>query len=312
MKLRQAPIKLSIALWAMHANIVFAMKGPDACDFDEYCGSSSSNFDPFEFLVVLAIVLVWWNQSFSSVKSRLWFTGIVGGGGLLLVFNTHKFFAIFAGCVFILLTVLSWVYCKDEQNESDSLPSKNITKTPPTTKEYVAKSFMFDQGHKPCVTDAVKVAVGDINKRAIERLKKSHTYKKWSFFTPTQSIKNNLTGKIYIQGEYEFSPLRGEPGIRILADGKDSWAAHVDTEYINEEVMSEQEQDKSTENLTSDSTNPKVKFEKLKSQPLKKVTGNTYISKPCPFCGGQIAKQTMICEQCGTGFPKNPENHSYD
>ena len=56
----------------------------------------------------------------------------------------------------------------------------------------------------------------------------------------------------------------------------------------------------------------KDKEVKLKSQPLKKVTSNTYISKPCPFCGGQIAKQTMICEQCGTGFPKNPENHSYE
>ena len=185
----------------------------------------------------------------------------------------------------------------DEQTESDSLPAKNISKIRSTSKTYEAKSFMFDEGDKPCAPDSLKVAVGEMNKRSIEQIKKSNTLKKWSFFTRSQSIKNNLTGKIYIQGEYEFSPLRGEPGIRILTDGKDSWAAHIDTEYVNESSMPEQA--KSSESLPFDATNPKLK-EKI------------YINKLCPFCRGNISKPTMICEKCGTGFPKEPESHIYD
>lgn len=36
---------------------------------------------------------------------------------------------------------------------------------------------------------------------------------------------------------------------------------------------------------------------------------SSVIKKACPFCRGEIHRETMVCQNCGTGFPMEPENH---
>ncbi|MDP1657740.1 MAG: DUF308 domain-containing protein [Methylotenera sp.] len=269
--------KLLLGFSSLHTSSVMAMKGPDAdCDDGGSCGNSA---DPLEFLVVLVILAGWWSTTLESIVSRLWFTALVGGLGLIFIFNSHKTFALIIGWLFLIATVLSWIF--GEKELPASTPSINETSINIPKQASTPHQYSFDEGHHPCATEHATNDVGELNKEAmqaeVQQIKQLKLDAQQNPQTQTYKIHaDNFTGQTAEQKqdtELEFKSTSVEVQRHIKPNLKGYTSTKAMPDFLQ--------------------TKPKQK------------------EKICPFCRGSINGQTRICGKCGTGFSIAPSG-TYD
>ncbi|CAN1507631.1 hypothetical protein MCEKH45_00700 [Methylophilaceae bacterium] len=99
--------------------------------------------------------------------------------------------------------------------------------------------------------------------------------------------------------------------LKPLEVNKDESVDEINRQGLNKEVMQAILQ-RAAQRKAEAAANPQPRQDKLVADKFtlpKQKQIQELLSRPCPFCRGGISKSTMICTNCGTGFPADPEVH---